>query len=109
MSLISIRVILTPQGVVASSITDSSRALISSRLDSVSSRSIDPITVRKLVVVRFMIALYRSDTSYAALAASRTWKKTTPSVEIIALSLVMISCPGMSRTCSIMLTLRPTP
>ena len=45
---------------------------------------------------------------YAALAASRTWKKTTPSVETIALSLVMISCPGISITCSIMFTLRPT-
>ena len=43
-------------GVVASSTTCSRRALISSRFDSVSSRSIEPITVRRLVVVRFMIA-----------------------------------------------------
>ena len=56
MSFSSTRVILTPHGSVAWSTTASRRALISSRFDKVSSRSIDPITVRKLVVERAMRA-----------------------------------------------------
>ena len=42
---------------VALSTTASSRVLISSRLDRVSSRSIEPMTVRRLVVERAMIAV----------------------------------------------------
>ena len=56
MSLISIRVTFTPHGWVASSTTVKRRALISSRLDNSSSRSIEPITVRTLVMVRFRMA-----------------------------------------------------
>ena len=56
MSLISMRVIFTPQGEVASSTTLSRSALILSRCDRSSSRSIDPITVRILVIVRLRIA-----------------------------------------------------
>ena len=56
MSLISIRLTLTPQGEVAASITRSSRSLISSRLDSISSRSIEPTTVRRLVIVSWTMA-----------------------------------------------------
>ena len=63
MSLISMRVHFTPQGVVASSTTRSSRRLISSRLESVSSRSIEPTTVRMLVIVRLMMARRRLSTS----------------------------------------------
>ena len=63
MFLISIRVSLTPQGVVASSTTCSRRPLISSRLDSSSSRSIEPMTVRMLVMVRLRIALSSPVTS----------------------------------------------
>ena len=57
MSRSSTRVIFTPQDSVAWSTTDSSLALISSRFDRVSSRSIEPITVRKLVVESAVIAL----------------------------------------------------
>ncbi len=57
MSLISIRVTLTPQGVVASSTVCSSWALIRSRCESSSSRSIEPMTVRRLVIVRLRIAI----------------------------------------------------
>ena len=60
-----------------------------------------------LVCTSAIIAWSRLDTSYAALAASSTWKKTTPSTFTTALSLVMTSCEGTSNTCSIMLTLRP--
>ena len=56
MSLISMRVTLTPQGVVASSTTVSSWALILSRWDSSSSRSMEPMTVRMLVMVRLRMA-----------------------------------------------------
>jgi len=42
------------------------------------------------------------------LPASSTWKNTTASTPTIALSLVMISWPGTSSTCSIMLTFCPT-
>ena len=57
MSFSSTRVILTPHASVAWSTTTSSRALISSRFDNVSSRSIEPITVRRLVVESAMIAV----------------------------------------------------
>ena len=57
MSRTSTRVILTPHASVAWSTTLSSRALISSRLDRVSSRSIEPITVRRFVVESCMIAV----------------------------------------------------
>ncbi|MNT34912.1 hypothetical protein D3C72_1709160 [compost metagenome] len=61
--MISMRVILTPQGDTAVSTTLSRRWLISSRLDKSSSRSIDPITVRILVMVRLRMAFSRLDTS----------------------------------------------
>ena len=56
MSLISMRVTLTPQGSEAASITPSSRALISSRCESNWSRSIEPMTVRMLVITRLSSA-----------------------------------------------------
>jgi len=56
MSLISMRVIFTPQGAAAASTTRSSRSLISSRLDRSSSRSMEPMTERMLVMVRLMMA-----------------------------------------------------
>ena len=59
MSLISIRVTFTPHGLVASSTMCKRRALISSRFESNWSRSIDPITVLMLVIVRFKIAFSR--------------------------------------------------
>ena len=59
MSLISTRVTLMPQGCAASSTTRSRRSLMSSRLDSNSSRSIEPITVRMLVMVRLRMAFCR--------------------------------------------------
>ncbi len=109
MSRISMRVTLTPHGLVAWSTTSSSLALMTSRLDSDSSRSIEPITVRMLVCTRAMVASSRLATSYAALAASSTWKNTTPSTRTTALSLVITSWLGTSSTCSIMLILLPTP
>ncbi len=51
--------VIDPQGVVASSTTFSRRALISSRLDKDSSRSIEPSTVRILVTVRLRTACSR--------------------------------------------------
>src|SRR6185437_9807782 len=53
--------------------TASRRWLISSRLDSTSSRSIAPITVRALVRQRLVMPAWRLATSYAAFAASTTW------------------------------------
>ena len=58
-SLISMRATLTPQGPVASSITLSRRVLMWSRLESTSSRSIEPTTVRRLVMVSWVMALLR--------------------------------------------------
>ncbi len=55
-SLISIRAHFTPQGLVAWSITSSSRVLMWSRCDSTSSRSIEPTTVRRLVMVSWAMA-----------------------------------------------------
>ena len=63
MSLISMRVTLTPHASVAASTTCSSLALIWSRLDSSSSRSIEPITVRMLVMVRLTMAPSSCSTS----------------------------------------------
>ena len=60
MSLISTRVTLTPQGMVASSTTASSLWLMASRWDSSSSISMLPITVRMLVMIRFKMATFRS-------------------------------------------------
>ncbi|KUM28877.1 hypothetical protein AU467_00995 [Mesorhizobium loti] len=62
MSLISTRVILMPHGCAASSTTRSRRSLIASRLDSNSSRSIEPMTVRMLVMVRLRMAFCRPET-----------------------------------------------
>ena len=108
MSLSSMRLTLMPHGCVAWSTATNTFVLISSRLDSDSSRSIEPIAVRMLVITRLMIATSSWATSYAALAASSTWKYTTPSTLTTALSLVMTSWLGTSSTCSIMLILRPT-
>ena len=55
-SFSSTRVILVPQGSVAASSTRSSRSLISSRFDKVSSRSSAPIAVRMLVIVMLVTA-----------------------------------------------------
>ena len=55
------------------------------------------------------MAISSCATSYAAFAASSTWKNTTPSTFTTALSFVITSCEGTSRTCSIMFILRPTP
>ena len=63
MSLISIRVIFTPQGEAAASITRSRRSLISSRWASNWSRSIEPTTVRMLVIVSVVAASSRLETS----------------------------------------------
>ncbi len=63
MSLISMRVTLTPQGSVASSTMVSSLALIWSRSDKSSSRSIEPMTVRIFVMVRLRMARSRLRTS----------------------------------------------
>ena len=108
MSFSSMRLTLMPHGCVAWSTATSTLALISSRLDSDSSRSIEPIEVRMLVITRLSVAISSFATSYAALAASSTWKNTMPSTFTTALSLVMTSCEGTSSTCSIMLILRPT-
>jgi hypothetical protein len=102
------RLTFNPQGWVAWSTATSTLALISSRFDSDSSRSSEPIDVRMFVITRLRIAISSVATSYAALAASSTWKNTTPSTLTTALSLVMTSCDGTSSTCSIMLILRPT-
>ena len=63
MSLISMRVTLRPHADAAASTTRSSRELISSRWLSSSSRSIEPITVRMLVIVRLSTAFCRLVTS----------------------------------------------
>ena len=63
MSLISMRVTLTPQGEAAASMTRNSRSLISSRCDRSWSRSIEPTTVRMLVIVSVSSACDRSATS----------------------------------------------
>ncbi len=63
MSLISIRLILTPQGEAAASITRSRRSLISSRWARSWSRSIEPTTVRILVMVSVVAARSRLETS----------------------------------------------
>ena len=72
MSLISTRNTLTPHALVASSTMRNTFAPISSRLLSKWSSSIEPQTERKLVIVRFKIALFKLATSYEALAASKT-------------------------------------
>ena len=69
-SLISIRVTLTPQGSVASSTFSNKLRLILSRLDNISSNSIEPNTARMLVMTKACMALSKLFTSYAALAAS---------------------------------------
>src|SRR3546814_13217630 len=97
-----------PQGWVAWSTATSTLVLISSRLDSDSSRSIEPIAVRMLVITRLRIAISSVATSYAALAASSTWQNTMPSTFTTALSLVITSWLGTSSTCSLMLFLLPT-
>ncbi len=56
MSLISMRLTLTPHGDTAASTTRNSRSLISSRCDSIWSRSIAPMTERMLVIVSLTIA-----------------------------------------------------
>src|SRR3546814_9122242 len=61
-----------------------------------------------LVITWLRIAISSVATSYAALAASSTWKNTMPSTFTTALSLVITSWLGTSSTCSIMLILRPT-
>ena len=58
-SLISMRVALTPQGSVAASMALSRRELIDSRWDSTSSRFIEPTTVRRLVMLSWLMALVR--------------------------------------------------
>ncbi|MOA66438.1 hypothetical protein D3C78_1931980 [compost metagenome] len=63
MSLISIRVILMPQGAVASSTVLSRRSLIASRWPSMASSSMEPSTVRMLVITRLRMACSRSLTS----------------------------------------------
>ena len=55
-SRISIRVTLIPQGLVASSTIASKRPLMESRWESISSNSIEPNTVRMLVMVKLIIA-----------------------------------------------------
>ncbi|MNY47269.1 hypothetical protein D3C86_1825240 [compost metagenome] len=63
MSLISMRVILIPQGAVASSTVRSSFSLIASRWLSMASSSMEPSTVRILVCTRLRIAWVRLFTS----------------------------------------------
>ncbi len=55
-SRISMRMILTPHGFVASSMIAISVSLISARFERTSSRSSEPITERKLVVVKLTMA-----------------------------------------------------
>ncbi len=55
-SLISIRLALTPHGSVAASMTCSSRVLMASRWLSTSSSSIEPTTVRRLVMHSWAMA-----------------------------------------------------
>ena len=55
-SRISIRVTLIPQGLVASSTIANKRPLMESRWESISSNSIEPNTVRMLVMVKLIIA-----------------------------------------------------
>ena len=62
-SRISTRVIFTPHGLVASSTICSRRVLMLSRWESISSSSIEPSTVRMLVIVRLTIACSRLLTS----------------------------------------------
>src|SRR3989338_2625997 len=59
MSLISMRVILMHQGAVASSTVRSSFSLIASRWPSMASSSMEPSTVRILVITRLRIACSR--------------------------------------------------
>ena len=63
MSLISMRVTLTPQGAVASSTVRSRRSLMASRWLSIWSSSMEPSTVRMLVITRLRIAYSSSLTS----------------------------------------------
>ena len=57
MSFSSMRLTFSPHGWVAWSTATSTLALISSRLDSDSSRSIEPIAVRMLVITRLRMAI----------------------------------------------------
>ena len=63
MFLISTRVTLTPQVEVASSTTERIDPLMRSRCESNSSRFIEPMTVRMLVMVRLTMARCRLLTS----------------------------------------------
>ena len=63
--------------------------LITSRDVSVWSSSISPIMLRNVVAVRFSMALIGLSTPYVYSFASVTWKKTTVSICIVTLSLVI--------------------
>ena len=92
---------LMPHGSVASSSTPLILALMTSREVRVWSSSISPMMFLSVVAVRFSIAASGRSTPYAKSFGSVIWKKTTVSICMVTLSLVITGWGGKSTICSL--------